>query len=168
MSSTPSTPPKTTPAASPPSLPATARHSQIVMMMSSLAQFPALWPSVAKGQNIDKQSRGDSAPAEREEYRRTEYYVENASQQLYYYGVEPEDSQRDNPGNPKSCLQLPHPTLALCCLLLISSQDHPGPTWSLQHYPKHMLVAQVCTYLWFWNSEVFWCHFIFSYILGTS
>ena len=79
MSSIPTPPPKTAPATSPPSLPATARHSQIVMMMLSLAQFPALWPSVAKGQNIDKQSRGDSAPAEREEYRRTEYYVENAS-----------------------------------------------------------------------------------------
>ena len=87
----------------------------MIMMNLSAAQFPvAQWPCVAKGQNIDKQSRGGSRAS-----TGTQWQIWSSLRLLRMH-FELWDSQRDNPRDPKSASLVPPADWALC------SQDHPA------------------------------------------
>ena len=87
----------------------------MIMMNLSAAQFPvAQWPCVAKGQNIDKQSRGGSRAS-----TGTQWQIWSSLRLLRMH-FELWDSQRDNPRDPKSAALVPPADWALC------SQDHPA------------------------------------------
>ena len=87
----------------------------MIMMNLSAAQFPvAQWPCVAKGQNIDKQSRGGSRAS-----TGTQWQIWSSLRLLRMH-FELWDSQRDNPTDPKSASLVAPADWGLC------SQDHPA------------------------------------------